>query len=186
MKKKSKQMLKNEKIKLTRAVKLDEENTKPEKSESTTPVFNSKNKMVFSKIDFANLGQTKVKKQEKDPKKILENINKQKEKLEKLVKSGETEKATAIKEKQIWKNAIHKAQGEKVKDDPELLKKSVKKQEQKKRSSKKKWDDRISNVEKQKAERQKKRTENIDKKKKQKKVRKLKQAVKRGKIIPGF
>lgn len=143
-------------------------------------------RMSFSKIDFAQLGKKTKKKTEKDPKKILENMQKENEKLKKLEESGKAEEVSKMKEKKLWKNALAKAQGEKVKDDPELLKKSLKKREQKVRSSRKKWEARMEKVEKQKEERQKKRTENIMKKKKEKKTHKLKKAVKKGKIIPGY
>jgi len=116
----------------------------------------------------------------------LKKFNEEKSKLDRLEESGETHKVVQIKEKTAWKNALAKAEGRKVKDDPILLKKSVLKKEQKVRSSKKKWEARIKGVEKAKDDRQKKRAGNIDKKKKEKKVKKLKTAAKRGKIIPGF
>lgn len=196
MKKKNLQDERNAKKKLLRASKLMEKNeangqevkTENEKDTSTQPpIFNKEDKMVFSKIDFANLGKPNKKvKKEKDPKKLLQQIENEKEKLEKLKESGEIEKAIEIKEKTAWKNALAKASGEKVKDDPILLKKSLKKQEQKQRSSKKKWEQRIQGVEKAKEEKQKKRQENIQKRKKEKKTKKLKTAAKRGKIIPGL
>lgn len=185
MRKKSRQDEKNAKQKLIRAAKLEETDVNPESSESK-PTFNSDNKIVFSKIDFSNVGKKKNKKTEKDPKKILKNLERENEKMNKLEAEGNKDKAIELKEKQAWKNALSKAQGEKVKDDPILLKKSVKKLEQMKKSSQKKWEKRIENVNKQKEERQKKRTENIQKRKKEKKLNKLKKAAKRGKVIPGF
>jgi len=194
MKKKNKQDERNARSKIERATKLtlktEDIEIKNENIEETTdnkkPVFNSENKLVFSKIDFANLGKKKHKKQEKDPKKILQKLNEEKNRIGELKESGEIHKAVEIKEKTAWKNALAKAEGQKVKDDPILLKKSVKKKEQKVRSSKKKWEARISGVQKAKDEKQKKRTENLAKRKKEKKVKKLKSASKRGKIIPGF
>ncbi|XP_970642.2 surfeit locus protein 6 homolog isoform X2 [Tribolium castaneum] len=184
MKKKTKQDERNAQQKLLRAqkfVKPEGDSVKPAK-----PVFNSEGKMVFSKFDFSNLGTKKEKKQEKDPKKLLQKLEKQKEKIEELQETGDIEKVVEIKEKEAWKNALAKAQGEKVKDDPILLKKTVQRQEQKKRSSKKKWEKRMENVEKGKKERQEKRSENIEKRKQEKKKKKMKKAVKKGKIIPGF
>lgn len=150
------------------------------------PIFNSEGKIVFSKFDFTGLGTKHEKKKEKDPKKILENMEKQKEKLKNLEAQGEKEKATELKEKFAWKNALAKAEGEKVKDDPILLKKSIKKKDDQKKSSKKKWDVRKEGVKKAQDEKQRKRTENLAKRKKEKKVTKLKKAAKRGRIIPGF
>lgn len=187
MKKKNKQDVRNAQSKLERNAKLalKQENESVEVTE-TKPVFNTDNNIVFSKIDFADVGKKKVKKQEKDPKKLLDKMAEEKTKLVELEKTGDISKVVQIKEKAAWKNALAKAEGQKVRDDPILLKKSVNKKEQKVRASKKKWDARIHNVEKAKNERQTKRTENIEKKKKQKKVKKLKAASKRGKVIPGF
>ncbi|GLV41257.1 Surfeit 6 [Carabus blaptoides fortunei] len=125
-------------------------------------------------------------KTEKDPKKILKNLEKQKTKLAELEAKGEKEKATELKEKQAWKNALAKSEGEKVKDDPYLLKKSIKKREQVRNSSKKKWEVRKEGVKKAQDTRQAKRQENLNKRKKDKKVKTMKKAVKKGKIIPGF
>lgn len=194
MKKKSKQDERNAKQKLIRANKLATNEVKNENVENTEkhiqekkPVFNNENKMVFSKFDFTELGnKQKKKKQPKDPKKILEIIEKQKEKVNNLLESGETKKAIEIKEKSVWKNALAKATGEKVKDDPDLLKKSIRKQSQKKNVSKKKWEARIESVKNAQEERQKKRSENIAKRKKDKKLNKLKKAAKKGKIVPGL
>lgn len=44
-----------------------------------------------------------------------------------LNQAGEKEKASHLMEKTAWKNALAKAEGQKIKDDPLLLKKSVKK-----------------------------------------------------------
>ncbi|XP_023016901.2 surfeit locus protein 6 homolog [Leptinotarsa decemlineata] len=195
MKKKNNQNERNAKEKLKRAAKLTEkaevkvEEAQPEedsKKVANKPVFNKEDKIVFSKFDFENVGKHKKTKQEKDPKKLLKKLKERDEEIQKLKESGEVEKAVEIKEKTSWKNALAKAEGQKVKDDPALLAKSVKKQEQKQRSSKKKWEQRIQKVEKAKEERQNKRTENIQKRKKDKKTKKLKNASKRGKIIAGF
>lgn len=151
------------------------------------PVFNSEGHMVFSKFDFSEIGaKKKPPKTEKDPKKVLEQLKQRKEKLKELEQSGEKEKAEEMKEKEAWKAALAKAGGEKVKDDPDLLKKTIKRQEQKKKQSSKKWESRVENVKKGIRERQDKRQDNIAKRKKDKKMNKLKKASKKGRIIPGF
>ncbi|XP_066253603.1 surfeit locus protein 6 homolog [Euwallacea similis] len=195
MKKKNKQDVRNAKSKLERAAKTTLKNEcftgetpglPLGKTEGKVPVFNTENKLVFSKIDFANLGKQKVKKQEKNPEKILKKLTEENNKLQQLKSTGETTKMIQIKEKTAWKNALAKAEGQKIKDDPILLKKSMQKKKQKVRASKKKWEARISGVAKAKEEKQKKRKDNIDQRKKQKKVKQLKGAAKRGKIIAGF
>ncbi|CAG9863921.1 unnamed protein product [Phyllotreta striolata] len=185
LKKKTQQDLRNANKKQERATKLSTapQQVKEEEVEEKK-VVKTENKIEFSKVDFEHTNR-KVK-PKKDPKKLLENLQKQKETLEELKKRGEIEKAVEIKEKTAWKNALAKAEGEKIKDDPTLLKKTIKRKEQKQRSSKKKWQQRNEKVEKAKQERQTKRNENLMKRKKDKKVNKLKKAVKKGKVIPGF
>ncbi|XP_078045191.1 surfeit locus protein 6 isoform X2 [Augochlora pura] len=151
------------------------------------PVFNSEGKMVFSKFDFSEIGtKKKSPKNAKDPKKILLELKQKKEKLKEMEQLGETEKAQEMKEKQAWNSVLAKASGEKVKDDPGLLKRSISRKEQKKKHSAKKWESRLENVQKGIRERQEKRQENIMKRKKEKKVNKLKKNAKRGRATPGF
>lgn len=73
-----------------------------------------------------------------------------------------------------------------VKDNPELLKRTIKRTEQQKVKSAKKWESRIEGVQKTKQEAQQKRQENILKRKKDKKTNKLKRASKKGRVIAGF
>ncbi|CAG8813835.1 35161_t:CDS:2, partial [Racocetra persica] len=82
------------------------------------------------------------------------------EKFEKL-KKEDPEKAAKFRENEAWSKALQKARGEKIKDDPKLLKKTIKKINFKKKSSEKAWKERIKAVAKTQAERQQKRTENI-------------------------
>ncbi|XP_014357858.2 surfeit locus protein 6 homolog [Papilio machaon] len=148
------------------------------------PIFNSEGKLVFSKFDFANFGKKeKSAKAHKDPKKILEDMKQQENKFRELQESDKGDKVKEIKEKMAWKNILQKAEGQKVKDDPILLKKSIKRMDQKKKASKKQWENRIKGVEQKKEDRQKKRKENISKKKKEKKTKIVKAAVKRGRVV---
>lgn len=66
-------------------------------------------------------------KSEKDPKKLLENLKLQQEKINQLEETEDSGKAKEIKEKMAWKTILQKAEGQKVKDDPILLKKTIKK-----------------------------------------------------------
>ncbi|XP_012253831.2 surfeit locus protein 6 homolog [Athalia rosae] len=167
--------------------KAKHENGEMPKFTKPKPIFNSEGKMVFSKFDFSAIGAKKVQpKEDKDPKKLLLKLEKQKQKINDLEQAGKKDVADELKEKQAWKTVLAKASGEKIRDNPELLKKSVKKEEQKKKRSLKKWDSRLEGVQKALNEKQQKRQENIQKRKKEKKVNKLKKAAKRGRIIPGF
>jgi len=156
------------------------------------PVYNNEGKMVFSKFDFANgemVGKSSSsapkggapgggggKPGPKDPKAALNKIKKHKEKLQSLEAIGKTERVKTIEEKTAWSTAMAKAEGVKVKDDVDLLKKSIKKIDQRKKKSKQKWEDRKESVEKRKDFKQKKRSENISKRKQDKKNNKMKKS----------
>lgn len=155
------------------------------------PVYNSEGKMVFSKFDFSETGaenedSNRKKKQPKDPQKILKMLEKKNEKLSEIETTEGENKVQEVKEKEAWKKAVERTQGVKVKDDPELLKKSVKKKLEKKKHSKKKWKGRQETVQKRQQEVQSKRSQNIEKKKDEKKKKKIKKAIKKGRIIPGL
>ncbi|XP_058799166.1 surfeit locus protein 6 homolog [Phymastichus coffea] len=168
-------------------IKNDPDALELPKAPKQKPIFNSQGNMVFSKFDFSEIGtKKKLTKIEKDPKKILLQLEEKKKKIKELEEAGEKEKAEEYKEKEAWKAALAKAVGEKVKDDPELLKRTIKREEQKKKRSQKKWDARKDKTQGVIQDRQQKRMENIQKRKKEVKTNKLKKAAKKGRIIPGF
>lgn len=153
------------------------------------PIFNSEGNLVFSKFDF--LGETStinkdqaLMKETGTKKQILEKLEKKKNFLKKLEQKGDIEKASKIKEETAWDNALKKAEGLKVKDDPLLLKKALAKKKAKKKVSEKKWKERVKNVEKQKEDKQKKRTENLMKRKEEMKKKKMKKSIKKGRYVP--
>lgn len=169
-------------------------NATPDTSKKTNgvskakPVFNAEGKVVYSKFDLgtkpAQNGEQPTKK--KDPKSMLQSIQKQKDTLKRLEDRGEKEIATNIKESSAWDKALDKTEGVKVKDDVGLLKKSIKKIEQKKKSSSKKWDERKGNEKQKMDAKQQKRTDNIKKRKTDVKSNKMKKLAKRGRAVPGF
>ncbi|XP_011506195.1 PREDICTED: surfeit locus protein 6 homolog [Ceratosolen solmsi marchali] len=188
--KREERLMKKKKIKIEETsvedIKIKEESDVP-KIPKQKPIFNSKGNMVFSKFDFSEIGTKKSPlKTEKNPKKILQKLQEKKEEIKQLEKAGNKELALEIKETDIWKSALAKATGEKVKDDPELLKRTIKRDEQKKKQSKKKWEARKEGVQKSLQERQQKRFDNISKRKMDVKKNKMKKAAKKGRVIPGF
>ena len=60
--------------------------------------------------------------------------------------AGNKAKARAIEEGTAWKTALDRSSGVKVKDDPTLLKRSIKKQERKKKLTKQKWESRYDDL----------------------------------------
>eukprot|EP00088_Acartia_fossae_P031058 TRINITY_DN3200_c0_g1_i1.p1 TRINITY_DN3200_c0_g1~~TRINITY_DN3200_c0_g1_i1.p1 ORF type:complete len:380 (-),score=159.48 TRINITY_DN3200_c0_g1_i1:20-1159(-) len=156
--------------------------------ESKRPaVQDGADKVVFSKFDFVSDEVTPEfgKKKNLDPAAALAKISKNKEKLKEMQEKGLTDKVKRINDRVAWDTAIEKAEGTKVKDDVDLLKKALKRKEQKKKSSKKKWEERTENVEKKKAAFQTKRKDNLQKRKKDVKDGKKKMAIKKGRLIPG-
>ncbi|XP_043254366.1 surfeit locus protein 6 homolog [Colletes gigas] len=167
--------------------KIKKEDGEMPKIPRPKPVFNSEGKMVFSKFDFSEIGtKKKPPKTGKDPKKLLLQLKQKKEKFKTMEQSGEKEKVQELKEKDAWKSVLAKASGEKVKDDPDLLKRTISKNEHKKKHSAKKWESRLENVQKGLQKRQEKRQENIMKRKKDNKLNKKKKAAKKGRAMPGF
>ncbi|XP_037951388.1 surfeit locus protein 6 homolog [Teleopsis dalmanni] len=153
---------------------------------SAKPVFNEEGKMVFSKFDFAPHPGANVKKSHQNPREILKKIKETGKKINELNEKGEVEKAAEMRNEIAWNKAFDKVEGKKVKDDPKLLYKAIKKRKVEKKKSKKEWVDRKQKMESGIEHRQKKRQENIDKRIKNKKNKKLKNLSKKGRIIPGF
>ena len=80
-------------------------------------------------------------------------------------------KRADIEEKDVWLNAKKRVHGEKVRDDSNLLKKTLKRKEKSKKKSEKEWNERKEGVAKGQAMRQKKREENLQKRKDMKGVK---------------
>jgi hypothetical protein len=93
-----------------------------------------------------------------------------------------------IEDKDLWLAAKKRAQGEKVFDDVNLLKKTLKRQEKQKSKSKQEWKERLTNVQDGKEKRQKKREENLKKRREEKGQKGKKKVKKAGKKVkrPGF
>ena len=160
------------------------------KTTKTKPIFNKDGKMVYSKFDFTDTGgaDSKAPKSEftgKNYKNLLAKVEKRNEKLQKL-KESNPEKGQQLEEKIKWQAVLNRAEGLKVKDNPDMLKKAAKAKDKKRQQRQKKWDSRKETTEKQMEERQAKRKLNIRAQKQaniEKKVKKLK---KKGRLIPGF
>jgi hypothetical protein len=93
-----------------------------------------------------------------------------------------------IEEKDLWLAAKKRAQGEKVFDDVNLLKKTLKRQDKQKEKSKQEWKERLTNVQDGKERKQKKREENLKKRREEKGQKGKKKVKKPGKKVkrPGF
>ena len=133
----------------------------------------------FSKIEFS--GSSKDKRgrgQSKDLKRMLEKAELAKKKIAEL-KEEDDVKAAELEGKMQWRRAVEMAQGTKLKDDPHLLKKSIKRREKKHERSRKGWDERVKQAEEHKSKRSEKRRKNIAERVTQIKEKKVKKKMKR-------
>ncbi|KAL8804513.1 MAG: hypothetical protein Q9182_002521 [Xanthomendoza sp. 2 TL-2023] len=100
--------------------------------------------------------------------------------------SFDERKRENIAEKDMWLNARKRAHGERVRDDTNLLKKTLKRREKQKKKSEKEWGERLEGVKKAGEVKQRKREENLAKRREEK-GKKGSKKVKRGnKKRPGF
>jgi len=100
------------------------------------------------------------KKKGPDKKNLLQKAMEKQRLLEEL---KDTEEGKTLKKDDAWNNMMKRAQGEKVKDDPKKLKKSIKRVESKKTKSKKQWDTRLKQQKKKRNQVIKRRESNIQK-----------------------
>ena len=118
---------------------------------------------VFNRLDESE-NQSNVtklgKKTISDPKQALQKLQAQKDKLEKL-KVTDSVKAAALEEKLSLKKALQKAEGVSIKDDVNLLKKSIHRREKEKTKSRDMWSQKKTEQKETEDKRQSKRTENI-------------------------
>lgn len=152
------------------------------------PVITKEGKMVFSKFDFC---ESKKKEEKTVPKtkkfkKLIDQMQKKKEKLETVEENEGKDAAKKLETNQAWKDALRKAEGVKVVESEEYVKTRVKKMEKKKEKSRKKWGERKSQVEDRMNKKQEKRKSNIKAKKDQRKEKKVKRLKKKGRMMPGF
>lgn len=150
------------------------------------------NNFSFGKVAFADGQEVDTgsgsavdgkKKGPQDAKTALEAANKKQDRLNGL----DEDKRNNIEEKDRWLNAKKRIQGEKVRDNTSLLKKTLKRQDKGKAKSEKEWTDRIEGVQAGKAAKQRKRDDNLKKRKEEKGSKKGKsKPAPKPKKRPGF
>ncbi|KAK9470925.1 surfeit locus protein 6-domain-containing protein [Dipodascopsis tothii] len=149
--------------------------------------------LIFSKVqreggDDVAVGATigaASKKRKKGPSDLLGQLKHVEAKKARLA-TMEKEKRELIEVKDKWKRAIKQAEGEKVRDDEKMLRKSLKKQRKRKKKSERDWKDREENVKKGIKARIHKREANIAARKEAKKAGKSATKAKPAKRRPGF
>jgi len=146
------------------------------------PHIEKEGKIVFSKFDFSEKkeeGQSK----KPDYHQLLKQIEENKAKVADLKEKGEHH---AVVKDAAWDKALNLSEGKKVLDDPELIKKSIKKKKDKYKKSKEKWEKRVADQQNTKDKQQQKRQSNLKAKKDDRKARNLKKLRKHGRLVPGF
>lgn len=158
----------------------------PEEQNGTTvkdKTFNKEGKIIFSKVQIEGEKKKSKKGQSTNPTTNLQKLKSQKKKIKELIESGDKMKAKEEKQKMLWETAFDKTSGVKVKDNEEILKKTIKKRKVLKKKSKEKWSERKKKVEEKQSTKSKKREENINKRKTDNQKIKLKKAVKTGRVF---
>ncbi|KAL8853986.1 MAG: hypothetical protein Q9221_001109 [Calogaya cf. arnoldii] len=102
------------------------------------------------------------------------------------IKSLDEGKQENIAEKDMWLNARKRAHGERVRDDTNLLKKTLKRKEKQKKKSEKEWGERLDEVKKAGEVKQRKREGNLAKRKEEKGKKGAKKVKTGKKKRPGF
>mmetsp|Transcript_20100 Transcript_20100/g.33345 ORF Transcript_20100/g.33345 Transcript_20100/m.33345 type:complete len:402 (+) Transcript_20100:75-1280(+) len=114
--------------------------------------------------NFANNKSLANVNKKKNLQKMLLDAEEKKKKLEELKRSSEDgDKAKVVQ--LAWSDALKEASGERIKDDPNKLRKALKRKMAKKEKSTKAWKSRMEQTKGQMDERQKIRTHNLDKRK---------------------
>eukprot|EP00117_Sycon_ciliatum_P024364 scpid93324/ scgid20461/ len=128
--------------------------------------------LVYNKIDVTDRPDDGKKfKKKRDLKKLISKAEKRQQRLEEL-KTTDKDAAQEKEKTATWNRAMRLAEGVKLKDDPKLLKKSLKKKEKIKQQSKKKWQERVSMQKKKQQDASEKRQTNIKKRIQDKKEKK--------------
>jgi hypothetical protein len=169
---------------------------KSKKKAKTPKIYNDEGKIIFSKFDFVappmSKSEEEVKgdkkkkmklKNKKDLKKLLKKAEAEEDKIESLRSSGQSEEAEKLKSSSQWRAALAKSEGEKVRNKPELIKKTIKRMDKTKKKSDQKWKERTEATEARMESAQKKRQRHIEGRSKAKKDKKLTRLRKKGRIV---
>jgi Surfeit locus protein 6 len=181
-----KKTMTNELLKQERAgkkvkVKEDPDTEQAQQESKKSAVYNKEGKLFFSKIHID--GEKKKKSHETNPQLNLQKLKAQKKKIQELAESGDKLKAKEEKEKVLWKAAFEKTDGLKVKDNADILKKTIKKRKVEKKKSKVEWGQRKQKVQEKQDAKSKKREDNLNKRKTDNVKNKKKKAIKLGRLL---
>ncbi|KAG1148052.1 hypothetical protein G6F37_000750 [Rhizopus arrhizus] len=165
-------------------IQLDKKTNNTPTHQRTADSIKMDGDVFFGKLSVGK-EQQKKKKGPTDAKTQLKLVEAKKEKLEKM-KQEDKSKAQELLEKEEWNKVLSLATGEKVKDDPKLLKKTIKRQEKQKTKSAQEWRKRTDKQKMDEKKAIKKREENIKNKIEEKKLKRKGIKPNKKKARPGF
>ncbi|CAF3553832.1 unnamed protein product [Rotaria sordida] len=166
-------------------------------SSSSNDTHNSKsstipNQITFGRFEFNTEDSIDTKSKKKKSKKFqskqkqlintLKQVESEQNELNRLQEENPEQGKELLRSKH-WKTALAKAKGEKIRDNIQLLRKTIKKQNKRREQSAKKWQQNKSETEKRVKERQEKRKDNLQKRKDDKKAKLKKKLIKKGHIF---
>jgi len=158
-------------------------------SRGGAPGASTGNAEEVSNLKFGNIktggpeGNWKKKKHQKPSKEVL--LERAKAKKERAAALANTAEGEAKAHTEAWSVAMARARGEKVLDDPKLLRRSLKKEKRAKDKSRSAWEERKQKEVEQKEAKQQKRRENL-KKRADSKIQKKKDKRDKKLLRPGF
>ena len=148
--------------------------------------------ITYSRFEFnnensidTNLKKKKSKKFQSKRKKLLntlKQVESEQNEMNRLQEENPDEGELILRSKH-WKTALAKAKGEKLRNNIQLLRKSIKKQSKHRKQSAKRWQQNKFEIEKRMKERQEKRQTNIQKRKDDKKAKLKKKLIKKGRLV---
>jgi len=162
-------------------------NNNSDKNEKLPKIYNKDGNLVYSKFDFVSpMVENDPNQKKKNKKSLNKLLVKAKREEQKLANLEETDVMAAkkVKDNKLWRNALQKSEGNKVRDNSKLIEKTLKKKKKLKMKSVKEWKDRNETLENKMKSKQDKRKRNLDERRKQVKDRKISKARKKGRIIP--
>jgi hypothetical protein len=170
------------------ATPTDIQDSKP----STIKPSTVPNQITFGRFEFNTDETVEINSKKKKPKKLpnkqkqlintLKKVESEQDELIRLQEENPNQGKEILRSKH-WKTALAKAKGEKVRDNVQLLRKSIKKQTKIRERSAKKWQKNKSEIDKRMKERQEKRKTNLQKRKDDKKSKLKKKLIKKGRLI---
>ena len=155
-----------------RKIRINQTNVSQAPSrESERPSIEDKGHLVFSKFDFSvPLTDREQTTKKKDYKKLLARAEAKQKKLEELTEQ-DLRKGRELHEQLKWQHALGQAAGKKMKDNPALLQKTLKRIDKRKAKSRKEWKQRADREQRKIEKRQEIRQKHIEERIEQKKAK---------------